>query len=306
MNIILVSRRYCHSRTLSLPALLVLLSLVLAVIAFSGIGLYQWVGKSEASLLDGEAISAWQQRLTQQSSEIDRTRAYTEDQIRALTVKLAELQARLTRLDAMGERLVEIANLEGGEFDFSLPPAVGGPESQSADFNPPDFVRALDELSALIENREQQLQVLNALMGDRQIQSATFVAGRPIERGWLSSRYGYRNDPFTGRLTWHNGIDFAGPEGSNVIAVASGIVTSAERRGGYGYLVDINHSNGYVTRYAHAKELLVDVGDIVKKGDVIALMGSTGRSTGPHVHFEVHYRGEAVDPAEYIHRVVHN
>lgn len=306
MNIILVSRRHGHSRTLSLPALLVLLSLVLAFIAFSGIGLYQWVGKAETSLLDRDSISAWQQRLTQQSSEIDRTRAYTEDQIRALTVKLAELQARLTRLDAMGERLIEVANLEGGEFDFSLPPALGGPEDQSADFNPPDFVRALDELAALIQNREQQLQVLNALMGERQIQSATFVAGRPIERGWLSSRFGYRNDPFSGRLAWHNGIDFAGPEGSNIIAVAAGIVTSAERRGGYGYLVDINHSNGYVTRYAHAKELLVEVGDIVKKGDVIALMGSTGRSTGPHVHFEVHYRGEVVDPAEYIHRVVHN
>lgn len=306
MNIILVSRRYGHSRSLSLPALLVLLSLVLALVAFSGIALYQFAGKSETSLLDRDAISAWQQRLTQQSSEIDRTRTYTEDQIRALTVKLAELQARLTRLDAMGERLIEVANLEGGEFDFSLPPALGGPESQAADFNPPDFVRALDELSALIENREQQLEVLNALMGERQIQSATFVAGRPIERGWLSSRFGYRNDPFSGRLAWHNGIDFAGPEGSNIVAVAAGIVTTAREDGGYGYRIDINHSNGYVTRYAHAKELLVNVGDIVTKGDVIALMGNTGRSTGPHVHFEVHYRGESVDPAEYIHRVVHN
>ncbi|MHA7880953.1 MAG: M23 family metallopeptidase [Saccharospirillum sp.] len=306
MNIILVSRRHGHSRTLSLPALLVLLSLLVAIIAFSGIGLYQWVGKADTRVLEPDAIRAWQQRLVQQSSEIERTRSYTEDQIRALAVKLAELQARLTRLDAMGERLVEMSDLEDGEFDFSVPPAVGGPEEQVADFNPPDFVRALDELSALIENREQQLEVLNALMGERQIQSATFVAGRPIERGWLSSRFGYRNDPFNGRLAWHNGIDFAGPEGSNIIAVAAGIVTVAREDGGYGYRVDINHSNGYVTRYAHAKELLVQVGDIVKKGDVIALMGNTGRSTGPHVHFEVHYQGDAVDPAEYIHRVVQN
>jgi len=130
----------------------------------------------------------------------------------------------------------------------------------------------------------------------------TFVAGRPIKKGWMSSRYGKRTDPFTGRLAWHAGVDFAGKMGADIVAVASGVVTWAGPRYGYGRLVEINHGNGYKTRYAHCKELNVAVGDVVRKGDVVALMGSSGRSTGPHVHFEVYKNGRTVDPAAYIHR----
>ncbi|WP_269801844.1 M23 family metallopeptidase [Saccharospirillum mangrovi] len=263
----------------------------------------QWIRASEPSIIDIQAVKQWQQRLVSQESELDRTRAHTEEQIRALTVKLAELQSRLTRLDALGERLVDVAELDDGEFDFTIPPGVGGPETEAGSYTPPDIVGALDSLSSMIDDREQQLSVLNSLLGDRKIQSATFVAGRPIERGWMSSRYGYRNDPFTGEVAWHDGVDFAGKDGSNIIAVAAGVVTWASERYGYGNLVEINHGNGYVTRYGHAKEILVNVGDVVKKNDVIALMGSTGRSTGPHTHFEVHHRGRSVDPAEYINRV---
>ncbi|MFG1497679.1 peptidoglycan DD-metalloendopeptidase family protein [Saccharospirillum sp. HFRX-1] len=263
----------------------------------------QWIRASEPSIIDIQAVKQWQQRLVSQESELDRTREHTEEQIRALTVKLAELQSRLTRLDALGERLVDVAELDDGEFDFTIPPGVGGPETEAGSYTPPDIVGALDSLSSMIDDREQQLSVLNSLLGDRKIQSATFVAGRPIERGWMSSRYGYRNDPFTGDVAWHDGVDFAGKDGSNIIAVAAGVVTWASERYGYGNMVEINHGNGYVTRYAHAKEVLVNVGDVVKKNDVIALMGSTGRSTGPHTHFEVHHRGRSVDPAEYINRV---
>ena len=134
----------------------------------------------------------------------------------------------------------------------------------------------------------------------RNLQAEVIPAGRPITRGWLSSYYGMRTDPFSGRRAHHSGIDFAGKMGSDVVTVAAGVVTYSGRRSGYGNLVEINHGKGYVTRYGHNSELLVEVGETVKKGQIIAKMGSSGRSTGPHVHFEVLVNGRAVDPKKYI------
>lgn len=303
MNIIIVSKRHGRSRMVSswvmAPVLMSLLTILIGV----GYLAYQFLMPEDIVVIDEKATVEWLGRIDQQAEELSKAKVYTEEQINALRIRLAELQARLTRLDALGERLVDVANFDEGEFDFSVPPAVGGPETESSEYTPPDFIYVLDDLAAQIDNREQQLRVLNSLLGDRKIQSETFVAGRPINRGWMSSRFGYRNDPFTGKLAWHDGVDFAGKEGSNIVAVASGVVTWAGQRYGYGNLVEINHGNGYVTRYAHAKEVLVEVGDVVKKADVVALMGSTGRSTGPHVHFEVHLNGKSVDPAKYINRV---
>ncbi|MBU2863583.1 M23 family metallopeptidase [Reinekea forsetii] len=303
MNIIIVSRKHGRSRMVS--SWMVAPVLLFFVLTLSGIGYggYRLLSSDEKVIIDANAVETWQGRINQQAAQLEKTQIYTEEQINALRIRLAELQARLTRIDALGERLVDVANLDEGEFDFSLPPAVGGPESGSVQATPPDFVDVLDELSLQIENREQQLRVLNSLLGDRKIQSETFVAGRPIKKGWMSSRYGYRNDPFNGNLAWHDGVDFAGKDGSDIVSVASGVVTWAGERYGYGNLVEINHGNGYVTRYAHCNEILVEVGDVVKKADVVALMGSTGRSTGPHVHFEVLLHGKSVDPAKYIDRV---
>lgn len=303
MNIIIVSRKHGRSRMVSSWLLAPVFVMLLAVIGTLGFVGYQLALPEERVVISEDAAREWLDRVVGQADEVAKTRVYTEEQINALRIRLAELQARLTRLDALGERLVDVANLDQGEFDFSLPPAVGGPESETTDYTAPDFVYVLDELAAQIDNREQQLKVLNSLLGDRKIQAETFVAGRPIKRGWMSSRYGYRNDPFSGKLAWHDGVDFAGKEGSDIFAVAAGVVTWAGSRYGYGNLVEINHGNGYVTRYAHAKEVTVSVGDVVKKGDAVALMGSTGRSTGPHVHFEVLLNGKSVDPAEYINRV---
>jgi murein DD-endopeptidase MepM/ murein hydrolase activator NlpD len=134
------------------------------------------------------------------------------------------------------------------------------------------------------------------------MQKDVFIAGRPVQKGWLSSRFGTRNDPITGKRAWHSGVDFAGKDGSSVIAVAAGVVVYAAPRSGYGLLVELNHGSGFKTLYGHHKKLHVRVGDIVKKGQVIGSMGSSGRSTGPHVHFEVYKNGRVVDPASYIHR----
>jgi murein DD-endopeptidase MepM/ murein hydrolase activator NlpD len=167
---------------------------------------------------------------------------------------------------------------------------------------PPAFVSMIEELSEQVLAREQQLLGLESLIGVRRFEESVTVSGRPVERGWQSSSFGRRVYPFSGNLAWHNGLDFAGREGDPVAAAAAGVVVFSGHRSGYGRLVEINHGNGYATRYGHNHELAVAVGDLVRKGDEIASMGSSGRSTGPHVHFEVLRDGRQVDPSTYIAR----
>lgn len=253
---------------------------------------------------NAESRQALEEALSGQKEQVEKTRKEAEAQLSALTLKIAEMQARLVRLDALGERLTVVAHLDEGEFDFSQPPAVGGPESPSTEQSSikPDLLRVIDDLASQIENREQQLETLDSMLAKRKIQEDSSVAGRPIQKGWMASRFGRRTDPFNGKVAFHSGIDFAAKEGSEVISVAAGVVTVAGRHPQYGNMVEINHGAGYATRYAHNKSNMVKVGDVVKKGQVIALVGTTGRSTGPHVHFEVYKHGRAVDPATYIHR----
>ncbi|AMX02068.1 M23 family metallopeptidase [Microbulbifer thermotolerans] len=263
---------------------------------------------AETDVFDSRTAKAWSKALRKQQQQIEAADREAREQLTALTVKLAEMQARLTRLDALGERLTVAAKLDEGEFQFGTAPAVGGPEdpgiagAAELPYQPPEFLEVIDELADQIEDRQMQLNTLETLLARRQLQDEQFIAGRPISRGWMSSRYGYRTDPFTGRRAWHKGVDFAGKMGSEVVSVAAGVVTWAEERYGYGQLVEINHGNGYKTRYGHNSEIKVKLGDVVKKGQVIALMGSSGRSTGPHVHFEVYKNNRPVDPATYIRR----
>ncbi|WP_346837142.1 M23 family metallopeptidase [Microbulbifer sp. SAOS-129_SWC] len=263
---------------------------------------------AESDVFDARTAKAWTKALRKQQEQIDEADQQAHEQLSALTVKLAELQARLTRLDALGERLTTVAHLDQGEFQFETPPAVGGPEeanvpgSGDLPYRAPQFIDVIKNLAAQIDNRQMQLGTLESLLAKRNLQDEQFIAGRPIKHGWLSSHFGYRTDPFTGRRAWHNGLDFAGKMGSEVRAVAAGVVTWAGDRYGYGNLVEINHGNGYKTRYGHNSKVKVKVGDVVKKGQVISLMGSSGRSTGPHVHFEVYKNDRAVDPATYIRR----
>ncbi|MBB3059414.1 MULTISPECIES: M23 family metallopeptidase [Microbulbifer] len=271
-----------------------------------------WIGinlpVAETDAFDSRTAKAWNKALRKQQQQIEEADRQAHEQLTAFTVKLAEMQARLTRLDALGERLTTVAKLDQGEFQFGNAPAVGGPEdpgiagASELPYQPPEFLEVIDDLSDQIEDRQMQLATLESLMARRQLQDEQFIAGRPISRGWMSSRYGYRTDPFSGRRSWHKGVDFAGKKGSDVVSVAAGVVTWAEDRHGYGKLVEINHGNGYKTRYGHNSDVKVKVGDVVKKGQVIALMGSSGRSTGPHVHFEVYKNDRPVDPASYIRR----
>jgi len=250
-----------------------------------------------------EASDPVQIELKAQAAEIARTKRDAQADMDALSAKVAELQAHIMRLDAMGAQLTNLAGLKhGGEFNFSAAPAEGGPEVKGPvqHTSMQDFMSQLDQLSAQVQDREQKLGVLENLLLDRNVQLAAQPAGPPVADGYVSSLFGMRIDPLDGALSMHSGMDFAGTEGEPVKAVAAGVVTWAGDRSGYGNMVEIDHGNGYATRYGHNETILVHVGQIVRKGEQISLMGSTGRSTGPHVHFEVLYNGVAVDPARFV------
>ncbi len=263
------------------------------------------VGQASQSRALGEAsLEEMQDELQQQEKELAALRAQAENRLQALSLNLAELQARITRLDALGEHLTNMAGLAQGEFDFSQPPALGGPLGGDfhVDYDVLDLEAELGQFEARLSDRERQLDLLETLLNNRKLDDQAWLSGRPIEKGWISSFYGQRTDPFTGKPAMHTGMDFAGVEGSNVIAVAGGVVTWAGERSGYGEMVEVSHGDGFVTRYAHNKQNLVEPGDVVRKGETIALMGSSGRSTGAHVHFEVYKHGRKVDPSSYIRR----
>ena len=228
-----------------------------------------------------------------------------EQKVTALTVKLAELQTQVLRLNALGERLADDANIPEKEFNFSQLPASGGPATNSLLGEGKTFEALFSEIEQFekkINYEEKQLQMLESLTFGHHIQNNTYLSGRPISKGWLSSYYGIRKDPFNGKPTMHKGVDFAGKENAAIISTASGVVTWASKRYGYGQLIEINHGNGLSTRYGHNKDLLVNVGDVVNKGQVIARMGSTGRSTGPHVHYEILRNNKQIDPIKYVYR----
>lgn len=307
MKVIVVSKRHgrTHSFSLGGVARLFLSLCVIGVPLTAGIaGGIHYANHDKVELFNEEVADLWGKKLHRQKTELAQTKQETREQVEALTLRMAELQARLVRLDALGERLTTMAKLDRGEFDFSRVPALGGPEGQELDseYQAPEFIAIIDQLAEQIDDRAQQLTTLEAMLAKRKLLKDVFIAGRPVTKGWMSSRFGRRSDPFTGRLAWHSGVDFAGKDGSDIVSVAAGVVTWSAKRSGYGMMVEINHGNGYSTRYAHTRKNLVKVGDVVKKGQVIAEMGSSGRSTGPHVHFEVYKHGRAVDPATYIHR----
>ncbi|HEC18152.1 MAG TPA: M23 family metallopeptidase [Gammaproteobacteria bacterium] len=304
MNIIFIGKRGRQTKVLKLASPGVVLGAVLTLTIIPSLMFYggYFTATQAAPGKEKVLLSAWQEEMDAQRREIASARQKVDEDMDALALRLGELQAKMIRLDALGERLTKIAKLDRGEFDFSSSPAVGGPENTAAveSMTVPDFVSSLESLSKQVDDRSAQLGLLETMLMSRNLEDEMSPAGRPIKRGWISSYFGMRTDPFTGRRERHKGMDLAGKEGSDVISVGAGVVTWAGERYGYGKLVEVNHGNGYATRYGHSKEILVKVGETVKKGQVLALMGSTGRSTGPHVHFEVLYKGKAVDPKKYI------
>ncbi|MEM7096927.1 MAG: M23 family metallopeptidase [Pseudomonadota bacterium] len=257
--------------------------------------------ETNSTEVDAKVVDAWRTKLREQEALVVDLARKSEDKSAAVGRQLAQMQARLLRMEALGTHMADAADLDDQEFDFGSIPAQGGPiDSNQASMNWADLSAEIDNLSAQLKKREIELRILDDVLVNEDIKESAIVAGRPVRWGWLSSPYGQRVDPITGGTGWHAGVDFAGRDGSDVIAVASGVVTFSGNRSGYGKMVEISHGNGYVTRYAHHKTLTVAAGDVVDKGQTIGTMGSSGRSTGPHVHFEVLKHGRTVDPAKYV------
>jgi len=305
MNIILFTNRRGQVWSFEINPVRFVIQLLAGLVIMLAVALYVGTRLGQTGtdyLADWQDIADWKAAVRGQQSEIAEVRLSAQADLDALALRLGQMQAQMLRLNALGERLVTQGNLDKDEFGFDAEPAVGGPGSavSTESVTYPDFLAMLDELHAGINDREQKLSVLETLLMSRSLSERVMPSGRPVEDGWLSSTYGKRNDPFTGKQEFHKGLDFAGKKGSEVIVVGDGVVTWAGERSGYGNMIEVNHGNGYVTRYGHNQKHLVKIGDTVRKGQQIALMGSTGRSTGPHVHFEVMRDGKTVNPAKYI------
>lgn len=307
MDIIVVSRDRQRTWRLSLTPRNVLLwaPLVLGLaVLMVGTGALGWSarGVSGGPSASPELVELWGQQVADQRQELAQAKALAEQNTRALSQKVAQLQAHVMRLDAAGQRMTEVAGLDADEFSFEESPAVGGPEilDHSERFDGDPVLGALEAFERKLQARERQMRVVEDILTAGRLQRDLKPSGWPVVGGYVSSMYGWRADPFNGRRALHTGIDFVAPAGTDVLAVAAGIVTEATTKPGYGRLVELNHGNGYVTRYGHNQRLLVKAGQKVGKGQKIATVGSSGRATGPHVHFEVLLNGYMVNPAQYI------
>jgi murein DD-endopeptidase MepM/ murein hydrolase activator NlpD len=306
MNVILFSKREGRARQFDLAHPLTLgivaaLGLGILGTAFA-LGLQLGTGHTR-SLALGES-SRWTTVLAEQKTQIADLKRQLQERVDAMAMRLGEINAHVIRLDALGKRLTEMADIDNREFDFGRDPPSGGPESdgEGVSAQVPDLSQMLNSLEKRVDLRDSQLAALENVILAKELKEQIHPEGRPVSGGFISSYFGEREDPFSGHEAYHKGVDFAGTAGSNVVAVAAGVVTWAGERTGYGNLVEINHGDGYVTRYAHNERTLVKVGETVKRGEAVALMGSTGRSTGPHVHFEVIRNGRQVDPLSFIGR----
>jgi murein DD-endopeptidase MepM/ murein hydrolase activator NlpD len=309
MKIIFLSK-FCQrsgSRTFSLSKVAACLGLMAAVVTGGSL----WAGyqmglqaqlAEDTSERGNEALMAM---IEDQKAAVLETRESTREHMDALALRLGAMQSHVMRLDALGERLAALGKLDADEFNFSETPARGGVEApvDAQSVEAAELVAEMEQLSTLLEDREHKLKLLEGLIVSNELQKELRPAGRPVKKGWISSKYGYRKDPFTGKKTFHHGVDIAGKKSSEIVAVASGVVTEAGQKSGYGYFVEIRHADGYTTRYAHNSEIFVDVGDLVEKGQPIGAMGSSGRSTGPHVHFEIARNGKSLNPSKYLRKI---
>ena len=305
MNVIFLSKREGKARQLNLahPLTLSLIGGFVLVVLGSAFMLGVQLGRDgQGRVMSGDAL----QRvgaLAQERAQISELKQQLQLRIDAMAMRLGEVNAHVLRLDALGKRLTEMADIDSREFNFDRePPRGGSAEGEGVSAQIPDLSQMLSTLERRVDTRESQLAALENVILAKELKREIHPEGRPVESGFISSYFGEREDPFDGQETFHKGVDFAGAKGSTVMAVAAGIVTWAGERSGFGKLVEINHGDGYVTRYAHNEKTLVSVGETVKRGDPVGLMGSTGHSTGPHVHFEVLRNGRQVDPLSFIGR----
>ncbi len=300
MNIIIFPRSrlrllYVEPRRWYRAGLIGAVTLVLTVLLGSGYLLGIFFGNEVI-------LSQWKEDIAEHEQRLQQAREESRAEVSALTTQAGMLQAQVQRIDVLGSVLIEMAGLEPEEFSFVPESGIGGPSpvTEVPGGKSLQIESEFERIQSSLEARERQLEVIRDAMVNEKVEQEIVPQGRPVKYSWVSSLFGKRRDPFTGHPEKHKGVDFAGQSGSNVMAVAGGIVTRAHRNGDYGNLVEIDHGNGYMSRYAHNKVVLVKAGEVVKRGHVIAKLGNTGRSTGPHVHFEVLKDGVQIDPMKFV------
>jgi len=302
VQIILISSRLAKARSVTLSLRHVLGSLAAGVAVVVGLtGALYWLSLRFAADLKIPLVHRLV--LAVQQGESERSREFMQQNLNAMAVRIGEMQAQLTRLDALGERLSTMAGLRPQDFRFSETPGLGGAQSSSL---PPQnltltqFNEKLSMLSRQMESRTDMLGILEAQLFEQAVKKKAMPTMMPVNAQYNASTFGMRIDPFSGQQTMHEGIDFITDAGTPVVAAAGGVVQFAGFHPQYGYMVDIDHGNDLVTRYAHLSKVLVKEGEVLQRGRRIADSGSTGRSTGPHLHFEVRFRGAAQNPAKFL------
>jgi murein DD-endopeptidase MepM/ murein hydrolase activator NlpD len=302
VQVILISSRLAKARSLTVSLRHVFVTATLGLVVVVGLaGALYWLSLRFAADLKIPLVR--ELVLAAQKGETERSREFMQQNLNAMAVRVGELQAQLTRLDALGERLSSMAGIRPGEFRFSETPGLGGAQSTSL---PPQnltlmqFNEKVSLLSRQMENRTDQLGVLEAQLFEQAVKKKAMPTMMPVSAPFNASGFGYRIDPFTGQQAMHEGIDFITDSGTPVVAAAGGVVQFSGFHPQYGNMIDIDHGNDLVTRYAHLSKVLVKEGDLLQRGRRIADSGSTGRSTGPHLHFEVRFRGAPQNPARFL------
>jgi len=288
MDIILVSNRFAKARSITLNGKHVLFGMCALISAL-------FVAQYYLARLYPEISGA-------QANGQQNQQTYLRDGMSALAVRIGQMQAQLLRLDALGARLAKMSGMKPQEFNFEQAPPQGGPfvPAPQRDISKANLEQQLNELSALLNDRTDKLVVMETLLMQDSLDKRKFPSVAPVSGGDYSSNFGWRIDPFTGENAMHEGVDFMAPEGTPIVASAAGVVVYSGLHPQYGNMVEIDHGNDIVTRYGHASRLLVKVGQVVRSGQEIAEVGSTGRSTGSHLHFEVRYKGIAQNPRRFL------
>lgn len=298
MQIILVSRHLKAARTITImPRHIVAVLAVLLAVVFSTSALFSWLSVHLRLPVVEDLLLSMQQQESQKSQ------SYVSNNLQLMATRLGELQGRIMQLDALGERVSGLAGVkrEGGQA--AVKPGQGGPYLP-APMTADELQQAIDRLAGLVDSRADELAVLESRLLEKRVRDRLLPTTLPVKEAMLGSSFGHRSDPIAGLRAMHEGLDFSAESGTPVVAAADGVVLSAEYHSDFGNLVEIDHGEGLISRYAHLSRLDAKPGSLVKRGELIGAIGTTGRSTGPHLHFEVRMLGVAQDPAVFLKRGV--
>ncbi|MBL8499808.1 MAG: M23 family metallopeptidase [Nitrosomonas sp.] len=301
MNIIFIANNSERARKLALTKIhiVLLISALLLVIVTVALSL-NFVSLRYADRIDAPLLRAV--LVNPQEERHQKIQTHLQDNLNIMASKLGQMQAQLLRLDALGERLAESSGIKSGDFSFNQMPGQGGARNDlsAEELSFSEFSLKLQELSNMLDERTDKLGALDSLLRHDRITKFVLPSEMPVETDWFSSGYGYRIDPFTGKRAFHEGVDFTAEAGAPIKAAAGGVVIYSDRHPEYGNMVEIDHGDDLVTRYAHASKRLVNLGEVVLQGQKIAEVGNTGRSTGPHLHFEIRHKDKPQNPARFL------